>query len=149
MTIRPTHLTAIHDPRMPHRDAQLMHQHVLNLCEGHPDTPRILWALPDPALLVIQSPEVVVTRHLPHARVTGSCRVDYPTGERVAWALIGCPIKKSPAYAQSFGGHRDRQWLRVSSIGGMRGIEHGRIEWEETYYPEICSPEAGPRRMHP
>lgn len=62
-------------------------------------------------------------------------------------AVEGLPVH--PAYAQSFGGHRDRQWLRVSSIGGMRGIEHGRIEWEETYYPEICSPEAGPRRMHP
>ena len=41
-----------------------------------------------------------------------------------------------PAYAMSMGGAWDRKWLRVASIGGMRGTERGRGEWEKFYYPE-------------
>lgn len=39
-----------------------------------------------------------------------------------------------PAYAMSHGGHLDRRWLRVSSLGGLRGADRGRSEWEEHYY---------------
>jgi phosphoadenosine phosphosulfate reductase len=42
-----------------------------------------------------------------------------------------------PAYAQTMGGHYDRRWLRVSSLGGLRGADRGRAEWEALYYPDI------------
>lgn len=41
-----------------------------------------------------------------------------------------------PAYAMSFGGQLDRDYLRVSSIGGLRGVGHGRRGWEAHYYPD-------------
>lgn len=41
-----------------------------------------------------------------------------------------------PAYAQSMGGRLDRDWLRVASLGGLRGIGHGRRRWEWDYYPD-------------
>ena len=46
-----------------------------------------------------------------------------------------------PAYAMSFGGKKDRRWLRVSSLGGIRGGT-SRAAWERRYYPEII-PETG------
>lgn len=42
-----------------------------------------------------------------------------------------------PAYAQSFGGRLDRQWIRVGSLGGVRGADRGRSEWEIAYYPDV------------
>lgn len=42
-----------------------------------------------------------------------------------------------PAYAQSFAGRLDRQWIRVGSLGGVRGADRGRSEWESAYYPEV------------
>lgn len=45
-----------------------------------------------------------------------------------------------PAYAMSMGGTLDRDWLRVASIGGRRGAEHGRgwrREWERAYYGDV------------
>lgn len=42
-----------------------------------------------------------------------------------------------PAYAQSAGGYYDRQWLRVGSLGGLRGADRGRSEWEARYYPDV------------
>ncbi|WP_151530549.1 MULTISPECIES: phosphoadenosine phosphosulfate reductase family protein [Corynebacterium] len=42
-----------------------------------------------------------------------------------------------PAYAMSVGGRLDRRWLRVSSLGGVRGADRGRSEWESTYYPDV------------
>lgn len=44
-----------------------------------------------------------------------------------------------PAYAMSDGGRRDRDWLRVASIGGERGAENGRRSWERMYYPDVLS----------
>ena len=44
-----------------------------------------------------------------------------------------------PAYAMSMAGHYDRRWLRVSSLGGIRGAERSRADWEAAYYPEIVS----------
>jgi phosphoadenosine phosphosulfate reductase len=40
-----------------------------------------------------------------------------------------------PAYACSFGGTIDRDWLRVAPLGGSEGTGHGRAEWERRYYP--------------
>lgn len=42
-----------------------------------------------------------------------------------------------PAYAMSMGGTLDRRWLRVSSLGGVRGADRGRAEWEQRYYPDV------------
>lgn len=40
-----------------------------------------------------------------------------------------------PAYAMTFGGRLDRyRDLRVASLGGERGVAHGRRSWEYTYY---------------
>lgn len=51
-----------------------------------------------------------------------------------------------PAYAMSMGGSKDRRWLRVSSIGGVRGADRGRAEWETYYYPDIVPEHAGGQR---
>ena len=51
---------------------------------------------------------------------------------------FGLPVH--PAYAMSHGGKMDRRWLRVSSLGGLRGADRGRSEWESSYYPDVvCS----------
>ncbi|GAB3191856.1 phosphoadenosine phosphosulfate reductase domain-containing protein [Nesterenkonia suensis] len=42
-----------------------------------------------------------------------------------------------PAYSYSMAGRHDRRWLRVSSLGGIRGADRGRAEWEQTYYSEV------------
>jgi phosphoadenosine phosphosulfate reductase len=41
-----------------------------------------------------------------------------------------------PAYACLGGGRWPRERLRTHSIGGERGTEFGRREWEQEYYPE-------------
>lgn len=58
------------------------------------------------------------------------------------WAYLyqrGLPVH--PAYAMSYGGHLDRDWLRVSPLAGERAAEcyedgsgFGRLEWERRYY---------------
>lgn len=45
---------------------------------------------------------------------------------------LGLPLH--PAYAMTLGGRLDRQHLRVASLGGLRGTERGRREWEWAYY---------------
>jgi phosphoadenosine phosphosulfate reductase len=45
------------------------------------------------------------------------------------------------AYAMSFGGHLDRQWLRVSPIGGITQAHKQRADWEAAYYPDIVRQE--------
>lgn len=44
-----------------------------------------------------------------------------------------------PAYAMLGGGRWDRQYLRVHSIGGERGTERGRREWEQEYYGDVLA----------
>lgn len=39
-----------------------------------------------------------------------------------------------PAYGYTMGGVYDRMHLRTASLGGVRGQEHGRAEWERAYY---------------
>lgn len=53
-------------------------------------------------------------------------------------ALHGLPIH--PAYAMSFGGMTPRDRLRVHSLGSTsRGVDYGRLEWENHYYPEVMT----------
>ncbi len=40
-----------------------------------------------------------------------------------------------PAYAMNMHGALDRERIRVSSLGGERGVGMGRREWENRYYP--------------
>jgi len=42
-----------------------------------------------------------------------------------------------PAYAMLGGGRWPRRHIRVHSIGGERGTEHGRREWEQEYYGDV------------
>lgn len=42
-----------------------------------------------------------------------------------------------PAYAMSAGGHYDRARIRVATLGGIRGGNTGRAEWEQLYYGDI------------
>jgi phosphoadenosine phosphosulfate reductase len=42
-----------------------------------------------------------------------------------------------PAYAMTMGGLINRDHLRVASIGGKRGSNFDRTEWEKLYYPDI------------
>lgn len=42
-----------------------------------------------------------------------------------------------PAYAMTEGGMWDRGRLRVGIIGGPKGTQFGRREWEWRYYPDI------------
>lgn len=42
-----------------------------------------------------------------------------------------------PAYSFSLFGSKNRDRLRVGTIGGYRGREWGRREWEEAYYPDV------------
>lgn len=60
-------------------------------------------------------------------------------------ALRDLPIH--PAYGCVGGGRWDRDWIRVGTIGGVKGRGMGRREWELEYYPdEIRRIEAEPRR---
>lgn len=42
-----------------------------------------------------------------------------------------------PAYAMTGGGRWDRNQIRVSTIGGIKGNQFGRREWEQEYYGDI------------
>lgn len=39
-----------------------------------------------------------------------------------------------PAYGYTMGGVYDRMHLRTATLGGSKGQEHGRAEWERAYY---------------
>jgi len=44
-----------------------------------------------------------------------------------------------PAYAMTMGGTLDRSRIRVSTLGGWRGRNRGRREWENHYYGDVLS----------
>ena len=48
-----------------------------------------------------------------------------------------------PVYAMSMGGTLDRRWLRVSSLGGVRGADRGRTAWERRYYSDVVGTRFG------
>lgn len=58
------------------------------------------------------------------------------SGEDVFAYLAANDLPVHPAYALSAGGTMERSRLRVASLGGQRGTEMGRRDWEELYYPE-------------
>jgi phosphoadenosine phosphosulfate reductase len=41
-----------------------------------------------------------------------------------------------PVYGMTAGGRFDRSHVRTASLGGLRGTQYGRREWELLYYPE-------------
>jgi phosphoadenosine phosphosulfate reductase len=67
-----------------------------------------------------------------------SCRplANWTAQDVFAWlALMDLPVH--PAYAMMGGGRWERQWIRVSSLGGERGTEFGRAEREREYYGDV------------
>lgn len=46
----------------------------------------------------------------------------------------GLDLPLHPAYAMTAGGLFSREHLRVATLGGLRGTERGRREWELRYY---------------
>lgn len=83
-----------------------------------------------------------------HGTTTGrSCRpiIDWRSAD--VWAYLARhDLPTHPAYAASFGGLLPRDRLRVASLGGDRGADHGRWEWENHYYPEVRSVRPAGRR---
>lgn len=68
------------------------------------------------------------------------CRpiLTWTTAEVFAY-LLHHDLPIHPAYAMSMGGRLDIERLRVASIGGHRGAEMGRNDWERHYYAD-CPP---------
>jgi phosphoadenosine phosphosulfate reductase len=52
-------------------------------------------------------------------------------------AAYGLGLPLHPAYAMTMGGLLPREYLRVATIGGTRGTERGRREWEWRYYRDV------------
>jgi phosphoadenosine phosphosulfate reductase len=52
-------------------------------------------------------------------------------------AMAGLPVH--PVYAMLGGGRWKRQHLRTASIGGERGSNMGRREWEQEYYGDVLN----------
>lgn len=52
-------------------------------------------------------------------------------------AVRGLPVH--PNYAMLGGGRWPREHLRTASIGGERGRENGRTDWEREYYGDILN----------
>jgi len=74
-----------------------------------------------------------------HGRSTKNvCRpiLYWPTSDVFAY-LRYYDLPVHPAYAMNNGGRMDRHWLRVASIGGKRGSDRGRREWERMYYGDV------------
>lgn len=57
-------------------------------------------------------------------------------GEDVFGYMAKYDLPVHPAYAMTMGGVLDRERLRVTSLGGALGVDHGRRGWEMRYYPE-------------
>lgn len=68
-----------------------------------------------------------------------SCRpLGYWSTEDVFAYLTLHNLPVHPNYAMLGGGRFDRNYIRVGSIGGHRGTNLGRREWEQEYYPEFA-----------
>lgn len=88
----------------------------------------------------------IVMRRL-GAATSKTCRpLTYWTGDDVFAYLAANGLPVHPNYAMSGGGRWPRRHLRTTSIGGERGAENGRREWEREYYGDVLRRlEAGPR----
>lgn len=60
-------------------------------------------------------------------------------------AMRNLPVH--PNYAMLGNGRWPREYIRTASIGGDRGTEHGRREWEREYYPDILNRLAASNRI--
>lgn len=70
----------------------------------------------------------------------GACRpIGRWTAVDVFAYLYRYNLPVHPAYAMSYGGAKDRRWIRVSPIGGISNAHKDRADWEEHYYPDIVS----------
>lgn len=58
----------------------------------------------------------------------------YWTAQDVYSYLCSRALPVHPVYAMTGGGRWPRDRLRVDSLGGQRGTEYGRSEWETEYY---------------
>ena len=68
-------------------------------------------------------------------------RVCRPIGRWTVRDVFACAavrdIPLHPAYGYTMGGLLDRDRVRVSNVGGLRGAGSGREGWERRYYPEV------------
>ena len=63
-----------------------------------------------------------------------SCQPNGHWSARDVFAYLNAhDLPVHPAYAMTFGGALDRGRLRVGTIGGSRGTEFGRAEWEAAH----------------
>lgn len=56
------------------------------------------------------------------------------TADDVFAASYGLGLPLHPVYAMTAGGRFPREHIRTSSLGGLRGTQRGRREWEIAYY---------------
>ena len=79
-------------------------------------------------------------RRLASFRLKSSC---WPLKHWTAKDVFGLIAKERlplhPSYAMTGGGRWDREQIRVSIIGGNKGLGAGRREWEQEYYPDILN----------
>lgn len=67
-----------------------------------------------------------------------TCRpLGWWTGEEVFGYLCVAELPVHQNYAMLGGGRWPRRHLRTASIGGERGVENGRREWEQEYYGDV------------
>ena len=59
------------------------------------------------------------------------------TSEDVFSYLAAHDLPIHPSYAMLGGGRWDRQQIRVDEVGGFRGNQFGRSEWEQEYYGDV------------
>lgn len=86
----------------------------------------------------LRAAESGVRKRAASKRTKGSCWpiARWSAAEVYGWlAYNDLPVH--PAYACTQGGMWDRDWIRVSIIGGQKGRTHGRRAWEWAYYPEV------------
>lgn len=69
-----------------------------------------------------------------------SCRpLAWWTAQDVMAYLAEYDLPVHPAYAMLGSGRFDRERLRVASLGGRRGDQFGRHEWEKEYYGDVLN----------
>ncbi|HEY9440191.1 MAG TPA: type I-E CRISPR-associated protein Cas6/Cse3/CasE [Streptomyces sp.] len=118
------------------RDTHLTHAKIMEACGGH-QTTRILWARPNPRLLLVQADQPVTT--IPGTRAAGTAcrpvRLDWPPGHQVAFGLIGNPTMRPadrttarnrvPLPAAERDGWLLRKLAGALTVTGLTGSELG------------------------
>lgn len=123
------------------RDVCRMHARVLSLLNLDPDQPkgRELWATPRPDRLLVQYHRAADARWLPDGYTVGhsvhQVRTAWECGDRVQWALIGCPIARRTT-ARPGGGRtvqvravEPAEWARARLSGlALDGVRSGQCQ---------------------